>query len=82
MEFVYLDDPQFLDFNFSLGYDQALRPGRGPDHRALFRMVIRARSGVRAEAIEFGGVMGWTLTPEAFESFQRTLGARPIAFRD
>jgi hypothetical protein len=45
-------------------------------------MVIQARSGDPVGAQEFAGVMGRTLRPEAFESFQRTLGARPIGFPD
>lgn len=82
MDFVMLDDPEFLDFNFLLGYDHALRPGGGPGHQELYDMVIQARSGDPVGAQEFAGVMGLTLRPEAFVSFQRTLGARPIGYPD
>ena len=72
MDFVVLDDPEFQDFNFLLGYAQALRPGGGPGHQELYEMVIQARRGDPVGAQEFAGVMGLTLRPEAFESFQRT----------
>jgi hypothetical protein len=82
MDFVMLDDPEFLDFNFLLGYDPALRPGGGPGHQELYQMVIQARRGDPVGAQEFAGVMGLILRPEAFESFQRTFGARPVGFPD
>jgi hypothetical protein len=58
MDFVMLDDPEFQDFNFLLGYDPALRPGGGPGHQELYQMVIQARSGDPVGALEFAGVMG------------------------
>jgi len=82
MGFVFLDDDEFVDFNFSLGHDPTLKPGHGPDHRQLYRTVIEARGGDRTGAAEFADVMHWTLRPEAFESFQHTYGTRPISFAD
>ena len=82
MDFVLLDDDEFVDFNFSQSHDPALQPGHGPDHRQLYRMVIEARQGDRTGFAEFAEVMYRTLRPEAFESFQRTHGARPISYAD
>jgi len=82
MDFAMLDDPEFLDCNFSLGHDPALRPGGGPGHQELYQMVIQARRGDSVGALEFAEVMDRTLRPEAFESFQRTFGARPVGFPD
>jgi len=82
MDCVILDDPEFLDFNFSLGCDPALRSGGGPGHQELYQVVIQARRGDPATALEFADVMDRTLRPETFESFQRKFGARPVGFPD
>lgn len=82
MDFVLLEDRDVHDFNFAPFFDPSLMPGNGPGHRQLYRMAIEARKGGPAASFEFAQTMDWTLTPEAFESFQRTFGARPIKFAD
>jgi hypothetical protein len=81
MNFVSLDDPTFLNFNFHYGWDPTLRPGAGPGVRALYKMVMEGRRDPLKEGLEFAQVMGWTPRPEAFESFERVYGAA-VAFRD
>lgn len=82
MTFYLLDDPEFLDFNFSPFLDPELKPGHGPTPTDMYRMVIESRRGDLRAAAEFVNVLDWTLRPAAFESFQRVHGPRPIEHRD
>lgn len=82
MTFYVLDDPEFLDFNFSAFLDPELKPGHGPTQTRMYQMVIESRRGDRSAAGEFANTLHWTLRPAAFESFQRVHGPRPIELRD
>jgi hypothetical protein len=82
MTFYLLEDPEFVDFNFSSFLDPELKPGNGPTPTNMYRMVIESRRGDLRAAAEFVNVLDWTLRPAAFESFQRVHGPRPIEHRD
>jgi len=82
MSFVFLDDSEFLNFNFSWLRDGTLAPGGGPSESELFALVQKSRSGIGLATAEYQEAMHWTLQPAAFESFQRTLGARAVEYPD
>jgi hypothetical protein len=82
MSFVFLDDPEFLNFNFSWLRDGTLAPGGGPSESDLFALVQKSRNGISYATAEYQDAMRCTLQPAAFESFQRTMGVRAVAYQD
>jgi hypothetical protein len=82
MTFVFQNDPEFLNFNFSWLADDTLQPGSGPRESDLYVLVQKARKGIDDALQEYEDAMSWTLRPAAFESFQRTFGARAIEYPD
>jgi hypothetical protein len=82
MTFYVLDDPEFLDFNFSAFVDPELKPGHGPTQTGMYQLAIESRRGDRIAAAEFANTLCWTLRPVAFECFQRVHGPRPLEHRD
>jgi hypothetical protein len=81
MPFRFLNDPEFLNYNFSALLDPTLKPGGGPDEITLYKLVLQSRWGDRTTAA-YADTMHWTLRPAAFNSFQASFGARPIEQRD
>src|SRR5262245_4503215 len=82
MTFQFLDDRQFLNFNFCWRLDPALQPGGGPTESDLYALAQQARKGLPGAAAEYCDTMERTLSRAAFESFQRTVGWRPIDYKD
>lgn len=82
MTFIFLNDRELLNFNFSWMADETLQPGSGPRESDLYALVQQARKGLKDAAESYADTMYWTLRPSAFESFQRTFGARAIEYRD
>ena len=71
-------DEAFADVNFCALWDPALRPESGPNGDDLYRLVDQARRGDRFAPSEFANTMECTLSPHAWECFQRMHGPRPV----
>ena len=82
MNFVFVDDREFLEFNLSWSLDETLRAGSGPRESDLYALVQKARKGDADAANDYADTMYWTLRGVALDTFQRTFGARGIEHRD